>query len=443
MDQDPLSAQMHLNTLIQFRQAVYDRLGPARDALFEVCDAALLAQSPHAFVHLSTSPVFRRRWSSAYEALQDSCPDRTGLLTRYLAQIPSAPRPVLAGDHTAWPRLSAYTLRERTVEHQPTRLPKAKPITLGQGFSSLAWIPQGQGSWALPLLHERIAPEQTPISKAVAQLRRVCPRLPQRPVVWYDAEYGCAPFVNASADIPCDKLVRLRANLCLWGAPPPYPGRGRPAKHGQKFKLSDASTWGPPDETLEVNDPLLGAVRRSLWRDKHLKRAADHSLLVLRLERLGARGTRRDPKGLWRGWLGEPPPPLAAWWRLYLRRCALDHWYRFAKHSLHWTLPRLKTPEQAERWSDLMPLLSWELWLARLVVADKPLPWQKAQQALTPGRVKQGFGGLLALIGTPACAPKPRGKSPGWPKGRQRNPAPRCAVVKKARAKRFDGVSGC
>ena len=98
---------------------------------------------------------------------------------------------------------------------------------------------------------------------------------------------------------------------------------------------------------------------------------------------------------------------------------------------MYWTLPRLKTPEQAERWSDLMALVTWELWLARPVVADKPLPWQKAQAALTPGRVKQGFGGVLAQIGTPTRAPKPRGKSPGWPKGRPRRPTPRYAVVKK------------
>jgi len=182
---------------------------------------------------------------------------------------------------------------------------------------------------------------------------------------------------------------------------------------------------------LEFTDPDLGAVRVSLWRDKHFKRAADHPLQVLRVERLGAHGTRRAPKALWVGWLGQPPPPLAAWWRLHLRRFALDHCYRFAKQRLYWPLPRLKTPEQAERWSDLMPPLSWGLWLARRVVADKPLPWQKAQAALTPGWVKQGFGGILAQIGTPARAPKPGGKSPGWPKGRPRRPAPRYAVVKK------------
>ena len=36
-----------------------------------------------------------------------------------------------------------------------------------------------------------------------------------------------------------------------------------------------------------------------------------------------------------------------------------------AKQTLHWTVPKLSTPEQCSRWSDLMPLLTWQLWLAK------------------------------------------------------------------------------
>jgi hypothetical protein len=80
-----------------------------------------------------------------------------------------------------------------------------------------------------------------------------------------------------------------------------------------------------------------------------------------------------------------------------------------------------------------MPLLTWQLWLAREIVIDNPLPWQKPQQAgqLTPGRVAQSFAGVLAVIGTPACFPKPRGKSQGWPKGQKRTPKIQYPTVKK------------
>jgi hypothetical protein len=84
-------------------------------------------------------------------------------------------------------------------------------------------------------------------------------------------------------------------------------------------------------------------------------------------------------KPLWLTWLGIEMPALFDFWRLYLRRFAIDHWYRFAKQRLHWTLPKLSTPEQCERWSDLLPLLTWQLWLARDIVTDNPLPWQKQQ----------------------------------------------------------------
>jgi hypothetical protein len=124
-------------------------------------------------------------------------------------------------------------------------------------------------------------------------------------------------------------------------------------------------------------------------------------------------------------------PTLFQVWRLYLRRFAIDHWNRFAKQRLHWTLPQLLTPQQALRWSDLMPLLSWQLWIARQLVIDSPLPWQKPQANLTPGRVAQGFTAILVRIGSPACSPKPRGKSLGWSSGRKRSPYPRFPIIKK------------
>ena len=152
---------------------------------------------------------------------------------------------------------------------------------------------------------------------------------------------------------------------------------------------------------------------------------------LLLVERLNQDGLVRSAKPLWLAWVGEEMPPLSEVWQLYLRRFAVDHWYRFVKQRLHWTLPKRGTPKQCERWSDLMPLMTWELWLARDIVADNPLPWQKREAKLTPGRVAQAMGGILAAIGTPAQPPKPRGKSPGWPSGEPRQRRTRYPVVKK------------
>jgi hypothetical protein len=83
---------------------------------------------------------------------------------------------------------------------------------------------------------------------------------------------------------------------------------------------------------------------------------------------------RLNSQPLWLVWVGIQMPSLAEIWQLYLRRFTIEHWYRLAKQTLHWTVPKLSTPEQCERWSNLMPLLTWQLWLAKDVVTEIRLP---------------------------------------------------------------------
>jgi hypothetical protein len=290
----------------------------------------------------------------------------------------------------------------------------------------------------LPLLHERITPEENALDKAASQLRKVRAGLPAHMQVLslYDSQYGCAPFVQATSSIECDKIVRLRPNLRLFEAPSTYKGKGPHPKHGAPFKLKDPSTWANTDELLWVDDPQSGWVLVQVWHSLHFRASPLQPMTLIRISRPGARGTRRDPKAQWLVWVGyqgRKPPPVEEWWRVYGRRFALEHWYRFAKGRLHWTTPHLSTPKQCEVWSELMPLVTWELWLSRGMVSDRPLPWQKPQPVghLTPGRIGAGMGALIATIGTPACVPKPRGYSPGWPKGRPRKPRERAPVLKK------------
>lgn len=80
-----------------------------------------------------------------------------------------------------------------------------------------------------------------------------------------------------------------------------------------------------------------------------------------------------------------------------------------------------------------MPILTWELWLAKDLVARHHLPWQKPLSNLTPGRVAQSSALLLPQIGTPTVSPKRRGKSPGWKEGNKRTKKTRYPVVKKGK----------
>jgi hypothetical protein len=422
---------MNSAKLIEFRQAAYECLGKAKDAVFELTDAILLTHNIKSLAELSLSPVFRRKWPSVYEALQDSRPHRTNLAKLYTKQIPTQRRLLFAGDHTPNSRPDAVTLKERTIQHQSTSIAGNKPITIGQGYSTIAWIPEDSGSWALPLRHERITSWENPIQKAAWQLKQVCKYLTVRPITVWDSEYGCAPFLLKTVDIAADILVRLRSNLCLWGEPGAYSGQGRPRKHGVKFKLNEPTTHGQAISTLQINDPKWGKVQISVWSNLHFRQAPIRPMSVIKVERLDEESNIKDNKPLWLAWVGEQMPSLEEIWRFYLRRFAVDHWYRFLKQRLHWTVPKLSTPQQCDRWGDLMPLMTWELWLAREIVSDNPLPWQKPLAKLTPGRVAQGMGGVLAMIGTPACPPKPRGKSPGWKSGQKRSRRIRYPIVKK------------
>src|SRR5712691_8209783 len=103
--QTSLSAEMQLNNLIEFRQASYRCIGKAKDALFELSDAVLVTPQAPSLAHLSLSPLFRRRWPSVYEALQDGTPDTQALLKVYSSHVQysacptlSTPTVLLAGD---------------------------------------------------------------------------------------------------------------------------------------------------------------------------------------------------------------------------------------------------------------------------------------------------------------------------------------------------------
>ena len=144
----------------------------------------------------------------------------------------------------------------------------------------------------------------------------------------------------------------------------------------------------------------------------------------------------RIPKRLWLWWRGPGQPDPAVLWRAYVHRFDLDHTDRFCKQTLNWTTPRVRHPEQADRWTWLVVLADTQLRLARRAIADVHLPWERpqrpARRALTPARVRQAFPHLLVTLDTPATAPKPCGRSPGRPRGRRSGPAPRYPAHQKA-----------
>jgi hypothetical protein len=136
---------------------------------------------------------------------------------------------------------------------------------------------------------------------------------------------------------------------------------------------------------------------------------------------------------LWLWWHGPGQQDLALIWRAYVRRFDLEHTFRFVKQVLNWTTPRVRLPEQADRWTWVVVIAYTQVRLARSVVCDQRLLWERPPPlvGLTPYRVRRAFSRVQAPLGTPASSPKPCGRSPGRPRGRRSGPALRYPALKK------------
>jgi hypothetical protein len=62
---------------------------------------------------------------------------------------------------------------------------------------------------------------------------------------------------------------------------------------------------------------------------------------ILRVEVIEPIGRKRKFQPLGLAWLGKTMTALETLCLKYLRRFAIEYWYRFAKQRLRWTLPQL------------------------------------------------------------------------------------------------------
>jgi len=65
-------------------------------------------------------------------------------------------------------------------------------------------------------------------------------------------------------------------------------------------------------------------------------------------------------------------PDLDPRWRAYVRRFDLEHTLRFCKQTLGWTMPRVRHPEQADRWTWLVVAASTQ-WRRALPLGRRSL----------------------------------------------------------------------
>ena len=461
-----------MNSLCAFRSALYTCFSKRADALFELTDALITGGSQPSPVHLSLQPQHRRGWGSLYAALSKGRLDANQLRT-LLSNYPlnetdgADSRPVYAVDVSVWSRCDAEASPDRGYYYHPSRHSAGQPIVAGWAYQWIAQLGFSHDSWTAPLNVRRVHPTENAYLVAVEQIRSllshndVSPAASvdpdQVPVFVFDAGYEPSQLAEelGNSNTHASILVRLRSGRCFYGDPPSpdecgtgrgTPG-GRPRRHGRKFECYNPVSWPSPSFEHHCQDAQYGQVSVRAWCGLHSK-TQSHSTIGTRLARPISKGTlllvevsrlprkTREPQLLWLWYCGPDAdrPDLDLLWRAYVRRFDLEHTFRFLKQTLNWTTPRVRMPEQADRWTWLVLIAYTQLRLGRTCVADQRLPWERFLEAgqLTPYRVRRRFWSVLMEVGTPAKSPKPCGRSPGRPKGRLSGSAQRYPAIKKS-----------
>jgi hypothetical protein len=446
------------DALQTFRRSFYECFHRRADALFELADAILAADgaapSP---AHLSLQASHRRGWGSLYAALDRGRIDDAALrklLLRHPIASTEGQTPVYAVDASVWDRCDAECSPERGYYYHPSRHSAGQPIVAGWAYQFVAQLGFVRESWTAPVDVRRVRPAEDANEVAVEQVEALLGRLEEGivPLFVFDAGYDPVKIQRGLEGSPCQILVRLRAGRRFYADPSlsdPPAHIGRPRRHGPKMKCADPSTWPEPSAEHACEDAGYGCVRVRAWAELHPK-VHNHegrgtrgplpivvgTLILVEVERLPRGESRREPRVLWLWWHGPQgtAPDLDLIWRSYVRRFDLEHTFRFIKQNMGWTSPRVRHPEQADRWSWLVVAAYTQLRLARARVADLRLPWERCYDAgrLTPVRVHRAVLALLQTLATPAKAPKPCGRSPGRPKGRLSGRAKRYPAIKTA-----------
>lgn len=443
----------NLTQVEQFRTRLYQSLPRRADATMDLIDALAANTTGRSVVELSLSPLFRRRHASVHDAI-DSLLEGAGdgdfdVARRRLeecllrAVAPELPTPkerpfwLMAIDALTLSRPHARTLTDRSYVHKADAHSSGRPVTVGHAYSFLVVLPErktGEPPWAPALSSRRIPSERTPADVGVEQLWDV---MEEKDMPWtgqlvacvIDSGYGNASFLADAAKEPdLVTIARMRSNRVVYHSPRPDPDRkGRPPWYGERFNLGEAATWTEPATVTtfkrRTSDGRDYCVEVRAWTDMLMKGAKGfpmhrHPFTLLRVECFDEAGKSLFRRPLWLAVLGarraEITPEQAH--DAYRQRFDQEHSHRFLRQRLLLDAFQTSETQHEENYVELVRLAYLQLFAARDVAQHLPRPWERAKKRTgpaTPTMVQRDLGRILAVTGTPACDPKPRGKSKG------------------------------
>jgi hypothetical protein len=451
--------------LTQFRKEVYQNFNKRADTLMDLLDAICSQTRTRSVVELSLQNCFRRSYSAIFKAMDEYRPgedDLAHLARPYLPTSQQYPFWLLGVDVTPQPRPYAHTMAERGFVYQPTVIWGNKPITIGHQYSTVALLPEKDKDhpvpWVVPLSCQRIKPDESKTLVGAEQIGKLLgdAKLPfrgQLTVEVGDSDYSQPAYLAANREYEhLVSVVRCRGNRTLYRQKCRSAAEtgGAPGHYGAPFKLKKPATWHEPDEQIQL--PFTSRrghqyqVSVQAWHNMLMRgkikperiRMYQYPFTLVRIVMLDTDGQPRFKHPLWLLVIGlrRLEISLEHIFQAYSQRSDLEHFFRFGKQKL--LMANYQTPdlEREERWWHLAHLAYLQLWVAHDIAACSPRPWERnlpqhKVEKITPTLVQRDFERLISQFGTPAKAPKPRGKSSGRKQGFRLAPRDHHKVLKK------------
>ena len=431
----------------------------------DLVDALSSNTTARTAVELTLNTHFRRHYTALNKAVRvNSISDeQLSRLATKMREAPSKRQFHLIGiDVTSRPRPYAETLKDRGFVYQPNTIKGNKPIAIGHQYSFVALLPERDkekiGNWVIPLAMKRVGSQENKEMVGAQQVAAILndealPFGKELCVEVADSAYSKPAYLNANRDKKnLVSIARARGTRTFYHQPAPRakrgaPKQGRPAWYGTPFYLKVPDTWGEPDEVTETtfisHKKISYRVEIQAWSNMLMRGGKklpmhQHPFTLVKIRWYNQNGEALFQKPLWLVVMGDRRMELSLLdiYQAYLQRYDLEHFFRFGKQKL--LLDKFQTPDDQheEHWWRLVALAYLQLWVAKDTACHLPRPWEKylpsvVNKQLTPAMVLRDMSRIIRQIGTPAPAPKRRGKSPGRRKGTKLPPRKRQPVMKK------------